>query len=510
MEGPPDQSRGNASGIGSSDMTNRVIAVLLILYATVLIITAIWGTRYTSFKALYGIWFLLYIGLIYIVISSKILKRLEKINPVWIMVSIFLVTVLLHLPFLLRDPSLSQDILRLERRGDLLLDGKFPYRDFDVNKPPLYIWMVGLVSLPFGADQMVFRIVFTLLSGLVPVAMFLIHQQSGKKGEGSVMGPFGRKIPGMNWMAASFAYALCPIPILETGLGGHFDPVVVLATLIAFYFFMKDKVLFSGIFLGLGFALKLYPMFLAPIFFLSLGKWKDRITFTIAFFTIPFLASLPVLFVDPGLMTEYLRYQFVNWYTGFSIRYGLEMILDSLNLPEKIGYWLLTLILVGGMVYFILRGMVGKLRRSDTVLPMAMMLVLSSMGLIISSIFYFHGVDGPQETGLAIFGTIFSVTLPVIALYLYLHWMPFGKPSMEGLDLTSIFTKTIKKHNVPFIISCVLLLVILTSAQFHPWYIAWILPFSLASGNPYWSWSTLLLFGSFQANSYPPWELGGI
>jgi hypothetical protein len=71
----------------------------------------------------------------------------------------------------------------------------------------------------------------------------------------------------------------------------------------------------------------------------------------------------------------------------------------------------------------------------------------------------------------------------------------------------SLLSGTIRKADVPFLISCVLLLVILTSAQFHPWYLSWVLPFALASGVSRWSWTVLLFFASLQSNSYPPWEL---
>jgi hypothetical protein len=164
------------------------------------------------------------------------------------------------------------------------------------------------------------------------------------------------------------------------------------------------------------------------------------------------------------------------------------------------------LLLVAGTIYYLIRGMIGKLRNSDTYPLMILLLVLSIAGLGGSTAFYYYGVKGPADTLFAVIGTLFSILFPVIALYSYLHWAPVRRPTFKGFDIRRIFTMTIRIEHVPMIASCMLLLVVITSAQFHPWYIAWILPFSLTSGTPYWSWSTLLLFTSLQSNYYAPWE----
>jgi hypothetical protein len=506
---PPLEGR-NISSLKRGNTALIAVITLSVLYITTLIAVAVWGSKWSLFRALYGLWFLIYAALIYLLINSGILKKLEELKPAHIMILLFLLTIVLQIPFLLKDPTMSQDVLRLERRGEQLLHGKFPYRDFVVNKPPLYIWMVGLISLPFGPNQMSFRIFFSMVSALIPVTMYLIHKHWGKESMSKGKGPFGMVLPGIDWFAASIAFVLCPLPILEIGLAGHNDAMVVVAAVVSFYFLLRKKPIISGLFLGLGFSLKLYPMFLAPIFFLSLDKWKDRILFTLAFFTIPLISSIPVLVVDPSLMGEYLRYQFVNWYTGFSLRYLFEYILDGIGAPIKIAYYFLTLTLLGGMIYFLLRGMVGKLKRTDTTVLMVLMFVLAIIGLGISTVFFKHGVKGTTETIFAFIGIIFSILMPAAALYIYLHWTPFERPSFKGLNIRTIFSKSIDIKYLPFITSCILLLLVLTSAQFHPWYLIWILPFSFPSGNPYWSWSTLLMFASFQMNYYSPWELGSI
>lgn len=495
-----------------ADTIRPPIILLLILaglYLIFLLLTAVMASDWSNFKIVLMVWFLSYLGLIFLMVRSPLIEKLKDLDPAWMMVLLFSMTLLLHLPFLLTESPMSQDIFRMERRGELLMDGRFPYRDFDVNKPPLYIWMIGLLSFPFGADQLIFRITFSIASSLVPPMMLLVHKASGNISPAQKKGPFGIRSPGFSWMTAALAYSLCPIPLIETGLGGHFDPVVVLASVGAFLFLVKRKPAFSGLLLGTGFALKLYPAFLAPVFFLSIERWRDRIKFAGIFFLIPALATLPLLITDPSLVGEYLQYQFVNWYTGFSIRYLLEFLTSALHLPEGSAYYALTAILLAGLIYLLVRGLVGKIKRIDTSFVFSLLLILSFMGAALSSAFFFHGADTSIDTASAIASLLFTALMIGTGVYVFLHWRPAGKPAFGGLSISSMFTRTIDMRWVPILCSSILLLVVLTSAQFHPWYIAWILPFSLASGNTYWSWSTLLLFSSLQYNYYPPWEIGG-
>ncbi|MBN1539278.1 MAG: DUF2029 domain-containing protein [Candidatus Thermoplasmatota archaeon] len=485
------------------------LVALTVSYVILLVLTSVMVSDWSNFKIVLMAWFLSFLGLIYLMVRSPLIEKLKDLDPLWMMVLLFSVTLLLHLPFLLNEHSMSQDILRMERRGELLLDGRFPYRDFEVNKPPLYIWMIGLLSFPLGADQLIFRIAFSVASSIIPPLMLFIHRASGNSSPGLENVPFGIRAHGFSWMTAALAYSLCPIPLIETGLGGHFDPVVVLATVGAFLFLVKRKPALSGLLLGTGFALKLYPAFLAPVFFLSFERWRDRMKFAGFFFLVPVLASLPILITDPSLMSEYLKYQFVNWYTGFSIRYLLEFVTSAVHLPEGLAYYTLTAILLAGLAYLLLRGLVGKLKRIDTSFQFSLLLILSFMGASLSSAFFFRGAETAKDTASAIASLLFTTLMIGASVYVFLHWKPAGKPAFGGLSIPSIFTRSIDMRWVPLLSSCILLLVVLTSAQFHPWYIAWILPFSLASGNIYWSWSTLLLFSSLQYNYYPPWEIGG-
>ncbi len=503
-----EEGRSRRSNAASCSWKDRLPLILSsVVYFILLLSMAILGTGYLNFRTIYGLWFISYLLFLFSIFGSDIIKKIERMDPIKLYVGIFLITLIIHLPFLFGEPMMSQDIFRLERRGELLLDGGFPYEDFNVNKPPLYIWLVGLVSLPFGPHHLPFRVAFSIANSFVPVVMLMIHRRYRDL---KVNGTSGSRLPVLTWMGGAIAYATCPIVIIETGIAGHFDVVVVIATLLSFYFLVEKRAFFSGLMLGTGFAMKLYPMFIAPVFFLSLERWKDRVQLFIGFFTIPLISSIPILIRDPGLLLEYLQYQFGDWYVGFSIMSLLEGLLSFLSLDPSHSGSIMTALLAGGILIIIVRGLLGNIDRRDQGIEMFLLLILSIMGISLSSAIIFGGSNDVAWIVFGTFALFVSVGFQISAVYIFIHQRKGSSPLFNGFSIRKMFTSAIDVENVPLISSIILVLLIAASVQFHPWYIAWVLPFSLASGNPRWTWPVLLLLGSVQMNYYPPWELGGV
>jgi hypothetical protein len=337
--------------------------------------------------------------------------------------------------------------------------------------------------------------------------MIAIHRTEIVEADGDGMGPGGTSAPLLTWGTAAVGYALCPIVILETALAGHYDPVVVLMTLAAYLCLLRDRSYFAGLFLGIGFSLKLYPMFIAPMFFLAVRPLKDRALLLTGFFTAPVIATLPVIVADPALVPVYMKYQFVNWYTGYSLRYALEWLFTTMSIPVKAAYYVVTAALGLGTLYYLSKGIFGHPNRFDAAPLVLGMFVLASMGTGLSSLFLSAGADDISEWAMGACGIIVSIALLVAGLSIYIHGNDNVRPSFEWSCPKALIAATISRKSVPFLVSCVLLLVILTSAQFHPWYLAWVLPFAMASGVPQWAWSVLMSFSVLQSNAYPPWEL---
>jgi hypothetical protein len=485
----------------------RYVVFFALAYLVCLFAMVFWGTEWDTYKGLFGLWFLIYLLLLFSILRSGLLKKMEKMNPAVIMAGIFILGLLLHLPFLLRDPSMSQDIMRLERRGELLLDGQFPYRDFDVNKPPLYIWMAGALSLPFGPDQQIFRIFFATISSLVPVVMFLIHRKRTGPLDNKDDGIQKSSISAFGWFGGAVGYLLCPILLLETGLAGHFDPVVILTTVLSFYFLSRKRPAMSGFMLGTGLALKLYPMFIAPLFFLSFPKWKDRLLFILGMVLPTLLSTIPLLVVDPFLVIEYLTYQFHGWPAGISLRGGLEGVLGVLGLPMDVSFYMMTGTLLFAIIFFSIRGIMGGLRRSDALWVGAGMFLFSSMGVMLSTIYLINRDTSTPGFVLGWAGTILSILFSGAGVYIFLHWEPSRSPAAGGMGIKELIKGSIHENDLPFLVACTLIVLVLTSAQFHPWYIGWVVPFLLASGSTHLTWSLLLLLSTFQLNGYLPWDI---
>jgi hypothetical protein len=107
--------------------------------------------------------------------------------------------------------------------------------------------------------------------------------------------------------AAAFAFS--PAIVFVTAVAGFNDPIAVMFTLIAFYYFQSYKksddsvvrmgLYKSGLFLGLGIVAKIYPLFLLPVFIRDSKNWMDRLLLLavsglpVLFFSLPFLISDP-------------------------------------------------------------------------------------------------------------------------------------------------------------------------------------------------------------------------
>jgi hypothetical protein len=98
-------------------------------------------------------------------------------------------------------------------------------------------------------------------------------------------------------------YAFNPITILVSAIWGINDPISVMFTVVALYFFIRrtstKEVATSAIFLGWGIAFKFYPIFILPAFLAKLKRLKEVIIFAI-FASLPLtVSSIPFLMWDP-------------------------------------------------------------------------------------------------------------------------------------------------------------------------------------------------------------------
>jgi len=314
------------------------------------------------------------------------------------MVLLFVVALLLRFALLFQGQVITLDIVFYVDRSEALVAGDAPYVErADINKPPLfalYIWFVGAAtsginsSLLGGSDlylsyHVAFRFVSSVADSLVVILLFWV---------------LSARYSRLHALQAGLAYALFPIAVESSGLSGHYDPFVILTTLLALHFVwpvnppsdsegagqqaMEEEAKgpeaasssevaegeeaqeahvsevgeaeqegsdtkeeeardpnvasssevpqsgssithapaspwygppLAGFILGLGIALKFYPVVMAPFLLFVIKGWRDRLGFA---FSLPVATLLSFGVLEwryPGATQVYMDYQGGDW-----------------------------------------------------------------------------------------------------------------------------------------------------------------------------------------------------
>ncbi len=86
-----------------------------------------------------------------------------------------------------------------------------------------------------------------------------------------------------------------PVNLYATYMMGQFDLIATTFTIIALYYLLKRKVNLGALFLGIGIAFKIYPLFLLIPFVLTVRKWRQRFLLLIIGLIPYFLTVLPYI-----------------------------------------------------------------------------------------------------------------------------------------------------------------------------------------------------------------------
>lgn len=266
------------------------------------------------------------------------------------MALLFLFALILRFGLLGQSQVITMDIEYYVNRSEaLVIDGKKPYVErADINKPPLfalYIWLIGTATewinshLLGGSEvflnyYVAFRIVSSIADALVVAVIFHVARARFP------LGTDGGEVKDRA-LNAALGYALFPIAIESSGLSGHYDPLVILTTLGALHLIWPkaqdngrvtksnltpevndEKVsrfpawspyLLAGLLLGLGIALKFYPVVMAPFLLFAIPSWRERIMYILGL-PLATLASFGILeWRYPGATRVYYEYQGGDW-----------------------------------------------------------------------------------------------------------------------------------------------------------------------------------------------------
>jgi uncharacterized membrane protein len=168
-----------------------------------------------------------------------------------------------------------------------LAEGELLYRDYPYNHMPIYPYISGFMYLISPKEpvilSMFIRLPMTIADSLVPFAIYLLMKSMNQAKIGQ-------------W--ASIIYAINPISIYEIGLS-HWDGMATLFALLGLTAILKNKMEMAGIFAGIGFLVKQFPLAILLVGVLHTKDLKKSFRMIICSFFVVILILGPFLIICP-------------------------------------------------------------------------------------------------------------------------------------------------------------------------------------------------------------------
>jgi alpha-1,6-mannosyltransferase len=272
------------------------------------------GQIIIKYMAVFSLFFIL-------TLAAFLLVRKSEFSRI-MLYTVFIGAVLFPVTLLSSHPDLSDDVYRYIWDGKVQNMGINPYayapsdprlKPFHSSDLPGRVNFPHLVSLYPPAAQGAFALAYAIfhesLTGMK--ALFVLFHLGAVLLFYRILGI--RKQPPVLLLL----YAWNPLPIMETSVNGHLDPLFLFFTLLALFFFYRGRTFFAGFSLGLSILSKVIPLIAVPPFLWEIGKGKDkakRIMLFLAGIGAPvFLFWLPYRHSIRNLTLSVLHYS-SHWY----------------------------------------------------------------------------------------------------------------------------------------------------------------------------------------------------
>jgi hypothetical protein len=421
--------------------------VMVCFYIGLLFVIAVWG-----FYILFYLFFLLsWVVLVFVIRRLRSFDFADSLDLWMKLLVVTIVALAVRFLLLIQDQIITYDIISYVNRGDMMLGGLIPYADFyGGSKPPLYNLTIYVMSHLFGAGEVQFRAVFSVIDALIAaVILFLGTRQGGRIA-----------------LSASLLYALSPINVIAIGLSGHFDPVPTLAVVISAVLIIANRHRLASLFLGLGFALKLFAAALLP-YYLIKARTIPKSALTVVLFLLPMaLSLLGVYLISEETMFNYLD-ETSGWGGVWSFNHVLTVALGSDVLgPLKVS-WMMMAIFVGLILLMNLTLWRGK-NEDATILFWFKVVVLVSLvywGLMILE----SRTLLPTPPDILPFIIALAIYSAVVVFALMRYWRAiFPRSILERRGERTLIVMTLA-----------IMLFCFGLPNYTPWYVIWFLPFLL-------------------------------
>jgi hypothetical protein len=414
--------------------------IALSIYAFFLILLAGIG----FYILFYVVLLVSFLALVMHIEKLETFKIVDTLNLKKKMVLIFIVAILTRLVMLVQDPTITDDIYNYVFRGEMMLDGKIPYVHFPGgNKPPLHNLVLLAVSVIFGAGEVQFRVVFSIIDAIVAVLILFLSENNRES---------------RFLLSAALLYALCPINVITIGLSGHYSTM----------FIISRRHRLSSLFLGLGLALKVFGAVLLPYYLWKTKLLKERVLYVILF-TIPMGLSLLGLYIlspeGPGLYFS----ETSGWGGWWSFAHLFKVAIGS----DTFGGLKVSWLFMGFFLLLILAMYISIWRRKDE--EERMILLWYEFVVFISAAYLgLMVLDGwaqaPSGTSIAPSLAVFGGYVIVLSFVLSRYRETIFPKKLSGGRTERILIVT----------SLAIILFCFGLPNYAPWYIIWFLPFLLA------------------------------
>jgi hypothetical protein len=463
-EGPPSGGRVPPA------VTYAALGALLLLT----ILVALWEYLTSLYALMVVAWLVVAGGLV----ATPLFRRLSAVDGLRLTMAVFLLALGWRLLMLFQDEVLTNDIVSFVGRGQAYLAGQVPYtEDFQVLKPPAYLYLAAGMGASVGPSLLMTRAIMSIVDALVAVMIFWIGEER-----------FGRSFGLM----AALLYAVNPISAVSVAISGHFDPWVVAFALGGVWLGLRGRPGGASLLLGVGFALKLYPIVLLPWILLMERSWPRRVAFAVIFFLPMVISWVPVLLQNPEAFSFYAEWQ-GNWIPKKGIAAGIATIIGLEATSDVAGNIARVVELV---FYCLLVVMFFDWVRRRNWAPDAHLLgwfrVVASGFLLLYGLTMVGGVvEYELDLGFGTNALAALAGLAYLAFAITTAWWLFTRrlPADHGFTDDDRFI---------MLAALSVNLLLLSSAQYNPWYLLWLLPLVLLVRS--WrirdAWNALLVWNA--------------
>jgi hypothetical protein len=422
--------------------------------------TALWEYLTITYVLMLFCWLVIAGGLA----GTRIVERLSRRDVLWQLEAVLLVAVIVRWAMLLQGEVMTRDVVVAIHRGQSYLDGAIPYMPgFEVNKPPAYLFLSSGLVATVGPSVLAFRAMMGLVDASVAVMLLCMARE--------------RTSPRAA-LAVALLYAINPLSAVSVGIGGHYDPVVVLCALGGLWLLMRGSPVWGSLALGVGFALKLYPAVLLPWALVEERRWGRRVMMVVAFAAPMALTWAPILAQNPDALHFYATWQ-AAWAPKKGIAYGMAMIAGwgDTSAAAKAASTAVEYVFLGLLAMMFLDWLRRRSRAPDKHLRDWFLVLMACYYALYAFMFVGTAMDPRFDAGVdrrVLAVAVAAAYLPLGAMGMWWLWrgpqrVPLGVPAGDRQVMLAALS-------VAFLL--------FSSAQYNPWYLLWLLPLVLLIGAP--------------------------